>query len=197
MSGRKKLEVGDRFGKWVVVGAPFKRGVDKSFYYPCRCDCGNEKSVVRQGLVRGVSKSCGCVRNKWTADRSRPVHQIAAITHYKSYVRNSESRSSNFGIDETDFHLITSRPCHYCSAAPTEHMVRRKKGRTTIYKVGSGYFANGIDRVDSSRGYEVGNVVSCCYTCNSSKSNLSYSDFLSMCNRVSMVHPAELEVSNG
>lgn len=195
---RKTVKIGDQFGKWTVVGDAFKR-VDKCadhFYCQCRCECGNEKSVVRYDLVSGGSNSCGCVRNKWSSDRSQPVYQIAAKEHYKSYTRNASKRFPAFAIEEADFHILTSGPCHYCSAAPTERLVRRKKGRETIYKIGSGYFANGIDRIDSSIGYEPGNVVPCCMPCNSAKSNSSYSDFMALCNRVALVHPAKREVSH-
>lgn len=38
--------------------------------------------------------------------------------------------------------------------------------------------ANGVDRVDSSRGYDKENIVPCCKICNRSKSDMSESDFI-------------------
>lgn len=56
--------VGKRFGKLVVIGR------DHSFKHPkytkwiCKCDCGNEKSINRNSLVQGRTKSCGCESHK-------------------------------------------------------------------------------------------------------------------------------------
>ena len=36
----------------------------------CRCSCGTEKVVLRQALVEGRQKSCGCLRREKTIERS-------------------------------------------------------------------------------------------------------------------------------
>lgn len=51
---------GRRFGRLTVLDrAPIKdrRGV----YWHCRCDCGIEKSVRSYSLIRGETRSCGCL----------------------------------------------------------------------------------------------------------------------------------------
>lgn len=58
------VETGQRFHGFTIVredephitpnGTPFRRFV-------VRCDCGKIKSVVLHSLIRGVSKSCGCL----------------------------------------------------------------------------------------------------------------------------------------
>jgi hypothetical protein len=58
--------------------------------------------------------------------------------------------------------VLLSGDCYYCGKAP----------------------ANGIDRIDSSRKYEKGNVVSCCSTCNYGKREMSTDEFLSWIRRV-------------
>ena len=50
-----KVEIGDKFGYWTVIG----KG-DKKYTYRCRCVCGKEKDVLRQSLINGKSTSCGC-----------------------------------------------------------------------------------------------------------------------------------------
>lgn len=199
------IQAGSRFGAWTVHetdrdkircnGLPYKT---KTVYYSCRCDCGTAKPVSSRALKNGSSKSCGCIRNQQTRKRSKPLYVIAAEAHYASYKRNSSTEKRRFDMSEEEFQNITSLPCHYCAASAKEHSVRRKDGRSrSVYKVMSGYFANGLDRVDSDVGYKNGNVVPCCSVCNSSKSDLSYGDFLKMCNRVAIVHPARMEGTNG
>jgi hypothetical protein len=43
---------------------------------------------------------------------------------------------------------------------------------------------NGIDRIDSTRGYLVGNVVACCKYCNTSKNTMTQKDFKQFIKRV-------------
>jgi hypothetical protein len=52
---------GKRFGRLVAVE---HRRHDKytSAYWLCRCDCGEEVVVAGGSLKRGLSKSCGCLR---------------------------------------------------------------------------------------------------------------------------------------
>jgi hypothetical protein len=68
MSPRIDL-IGQRFGLYLVIG-PRETRPDGNVYYTCRCDCGTVKSVSHGSLRSGRSASCGCARNKATAERS-------------------------------------------------------------------------------------------------------------------------------
>jgi hypothetical protein len=63
-----------------------------------------------------------------------------------------------------------STNCHYCEAPPV--LDNRKLVR------------NGIDRVDSSKGYVTDNVVPCCRDCNVAKSDLSKAEFLNLVEKI-------------
>lgn len=68
------------------------------------------------------------------------------------------------------FDELTSQPCHYCGAAPSN---------TWTLPQGNGPFVySGIDRVDNTRGYEPDNVVPCCAICNRAKGPRSKAEFL-------------------
>jgi 5-methylcytosine-specific restriction endonuclease McrA len=43
---------------------------------------------------------------------------------------------------------------------------------------------SGIDRKDSSKGYILSNVVSCCFTCNKAKGTMSEKEFLEWIDRI-------------
>jgi hypothetical protein len=50
---------------------------------------------------------------------------------------------------------------------------------------GTGDFTyNGIDKIDSGKGYTVNNVVSCCKKCNFAKSNMSQGEFIKWIRKV-------------
>lgn len=53
-----KCKIGDRFGRWTILSF-----IDSS-YVNCRCDCGTERKVNLKNLIRGESKSCGCLRSE-------------------------------------------------------------------------------------------------------------------------------------
>ena len=54
------VSIGDEFGKWVVIEAPYvKTEPRERVYVKCRCQgCGYEKDVCVTSLLRGKSKKC-------------------------------------------------------------------------------------------------------------------------------------------
>ncbi len=68
-----------------------------------------------------------------------------------------------------------SKPCYYCNDAGDDH---------------------GIDRIDSSRGYERDNVVSCCSACNKMKSAHGIWTFLMKCSDIRDAHASPRTTSD-
>lgn len=64
MAWKHKTLVGHRFGNLLVVGLDPVRTASKKRLWLCRCDCGEETSVLTQSLVEGKTKSCGCGNNR-------------------------------------------------------------------------------------------------------------------------------------
>lgn len=58
-----------RFGRLTVVPG-VKKKIDGKYHYLCKCDCGNEIYVLKQRLINGQTKSCGCFNRECTALRS-------------------------------------------------------------------------------------------------------------------------------
>lgn len=54
------ISIGQKFGRWTVVGKSERRG--DHYWSECRCECGKTKSVEASTLVTGKSVSCGCFR---------------------------------------------------------------------------------------------------------------------------------------
>lgn len=57
-----KIQVGHRYGHWVIVGEAQRIGGDMR--YLCQCGCGAEKLVSAITLRNGSSTSCGCMRKE-------------------------------------------------------------------------------------------------------------------------------------
>lgn len=52
---------GAKFGRYTVMGESSKRAARGQILISCRCDCGKIVDVFKQNLIRGNSKSCGCL----------------------------------------------------------------------------------------------------------------------------------------
>lgn len=60
------VSLGQRFGRWTVVGPERRLGTEgwraREHGRDCRCDCGTVKLVRLCALTSGHSQSCGCLR---------------------------------------------------------------------------------------------------------------------------------------
>jgi CRISPR/Cas system CSM-associated protein Csm3 (group 7 of RAMP superfamily) len=96
----------------------------------------------------------------------------AAKRVYSEYGRKAAAKKRKFllNIDEV-YRLIYSR-CFYCDAPGSNKWKIDWSGSKRHVKY------NGIDRINSAKGYTQYNVVPCCITCNRAKSDLSTKKFL-------------------
>ena len=67
-------------------------------------------------------------------------------------------------------------PCHYCGTAGSIKYLDKVSGKI--------YYRNGIDRINSSNGYTLENVVPCCSYCNRMKMDLGYNEFLHLIEKI-------------
>jgi hypothetical protein len=135
----------------------------------CDCSCGNQISVNLGNLLHAHTKSCGCKKYF-----KLPIGEAAIRAKYKEYSTSAKAKLLGFEITMEKFLELSQDKCAYCNRQPF-----------TIRKNVSGNFVyNGIDRVDSSKGYTLDNVVPCCKNCNRAKMDQSLEDFKSMIKRI-------------
>lgn len=69
--GRHCLDLsGQKFGKLTAIKVVEHGGAHNPVKWLCQCECGNEKVVSSQSLVRGIVKDCGCgVKNRLVGRR--------------------------------------------------------------------------------------------------------------------------------
>lgn len=73
MNEVEALKIGTVFGRWTVIGPTFRKG--RRTYCLCRCLCGETRNVLKQNLLNGESKSCGCFNREQAAKRmTKEVH---------------------------------------------------------------------------------------------------------------------------
>lgn len=79
---------------------------------------------------------------------------------YCRYIDRATKKGFAFEISEEDYKLITNGNCFYCHRESTEDS------------------RNGIDRIDSEKGYILDNCVPCCSECNYMKNRFSFESFM-------------------
>lgn len=152
------------------IGPRSSGGMMRTGMWLCRCECGNEKAVSGDGLRRGVTRHCGCIKK--VPPGTLPIGEAARRRAYREYMRNAERRGNiYFNLTIEEFDQIATQSCYYCGveASPIRY-------RTVV--VNGEYAYNGLDRVDNSGGYTTDNVVSCCARCNIAKGTAHKDDFL-------------------
>jgi hypothetical protein len=150
-------------------------------YVNARCKCGKEKVICINNVRCGNSTCCGLSPCRGTErDKDVEVGYKAILYVYKKHAKD---RGFTFDLDYDYFKELTKGNCHYCGIEPIQ-VYQLKNPKTGKIRSGVPITYNGIDRVDSTKGYFNDNVVTCCKICNRAKSNLSLNDFKDWVNRV-------------
>lgn len=180
----------------------------------CLCENQTIRPVAQASLKNGTSTSCGCERNaiiekindekihirdedgNIIEKRCCKCHYFLPLTNfyhnkydkdgyssvckkcqneskegrYNIYKKNAKKRNISFNLTKDEFYEITSKPCYYCNGYSNKDI--------------NNVFYNGIDRVDSSVGYEINNVVPCCDVCNKMKLDYSKTFFIEHINKI-------------
>ena len=142
------------------------------FYYLCKCDCGKYIVVVKENLLQGETKSCGCHRARANSLSHRKEKYFSSMKQiFKGYKAKAKKRKLQFNLSLEEFKKISSQNCYYCGITPQQHNKSQIGHSYGIYKY------NGLDRIDSNKGYNSDNCVACCKHCNFAKWDLSTNKF--------------------
>lgn len=150
---------------------------NKSRRWLFECECGKRKVLSPSNVFNGSTKSCGCKKkqlttkaiNKYYESKYKYPVERRMLSSYKKH-------GKDFNLSLSEFVKLVNSNCGYCGVKP--HKVRFNKTKSRSKKL------NGIDRVDSSRGYSVDNTVPCCTDCNIAKGSKSRVEFISLIKRI-------------
>jgi hypothetical protein len=162
-----RVEVVDCLGKI----RPRKKG-KAQVYWLIKCECGEFSEVPTRKLSlckNGCPRCrCGNKSNLCANAKDRLVRRM-----YRKYKDRDRLRGGELSIPLEDFARLVSERCFYCNGIDTR-AISKEKVRL-----------NGLDRVDSSRGYSLDNVVPCCTKCNTMKWSLTRGAFISHIKKIS------------
>lgn len=125
-------------------------------YYKVKCIiCGHEHVKLYNKTNWLAHK--GCVKCTASFDDPKLNH------HKNAYKSGAKARNLEWNLSDEQFLNLVTQDCIYC-------------GHSQKY--------NGIDRIDSSKGYSIDNCVPCCSWCNTMKLNHSTEEFLNHINKI-------------
>jgi hypothetical protein len=146
--------------------------------YECICDCGKITHVFSNNLLRGHTKSCGCIR--FSKDYS---HHSISSRFFTQVKRSAKQRNLDFDItpdDLWDIYCCQNKKCYY-----TDLDIIFAK---TWQEYESGIQTCSIDRKDNSIGYIRSNIQIVHKIVNIMRGQLSEQDFIILCSRVYAKH---------
>ena len=139
-------------------------------FFLCKCICGKDKVIQASLITSGNTKSCGCRVVKAGRERVLPNSDAAFTQTYNSYRCHAQERGLEFLISKKEFREVSQQHCYYCGSDLTNICKSRHKSGDFIH--------NGIDRIDSNKGYIKENIAACCKMCNIAKKDHTKNDFL-------------------
>lgn len=164
--------IGKRIGRLTVVS--FHSHSPKVSLWNCQCDCGNVKVLPITSLHKSGVKSCGCLKSipgqnsyGWTGFKD------ISGTKWNTIVTSAKRRNIDVNLSIEEAYSL--------------FIEQNKKCALTGLDIG---FAKtdehqaSLDRIDSSRGYERGNVQWVTQKINIAKQTMSQVDFITLCGLV-------------
>ena len=176
-----KVEIGRPYGDLVALNRqPNNR--HGGAMYECRCKCGTVWTTYGSQISCGHTTQCGKCGRKPHLDRLHAAMRLepgksARHATFLQTKRSAVVRGIKWSLTEDEFHVFGQQPCHYCG----DVLSNCKKGNYGIY---GEYRYNGIDRVEPTKGYEPGNMVTCCWRCNRAKCTMSVAEFMLWAKRI-------------
>lgn len=138
---------GKRFGRLKVIELKEIKGKGH-FYYLCQCQCGNFRTIDGHSLIKGKTKSCGCLRKELLRERNK-THNLSNSRLYGIY-RHIKERCYNPNCK--DYKYYGSCGIVMCEEWATNFM------NFYNWAMANGYQDDlTIDRIDVNGNYEPNN----------------------------------------
>lgn len=141
-------------------------GYIKKNCVPCCEQCNLMKHIKTKKDFLDICEHIASINKLYNGKINHTLFEIGKNGRYISYLCCARKRNIEFNLSKNEFTYLVLQKCNYCNS----------KGEG-YYGIGAG----GIDRVDSTKDYNVNNCVPCCYTCNVMKLNYTKESFLNKC----------------
>lgn len=127
---------------------------------PCAREIQNSRPRDAEWHKKNREQS---LRDYYNHRKERILKSKRPSIKYSSYKSDAKRRGIEFSLTMEEFMLFWNRLCFYC---------------------GDRVETVGLDRMNNSKGYYLGNLASCCATCNLMKRGSSALDFMKQCEKI-------------
>jgi hypothetical protein len=156
----------------------------------CDCDCGNEIVVLSTHLIQGKIKSCGCSRPVGKSHKLWTGFGEISGSFWKTIVRSSNGskgrRPINLDVTIEDVWALFQKQNGKCSLTGL--------GLKFPVRATDNSWTASLDRIDSSKGYELGNIQWVHKDVNMMKRTLTQERFIQLCSLVARTSGGSCEV---
>jgi len=173
--GKNLIDItGNRYGMLVViekVNGEFERKRNTGAKWLCKCDCGRIIKVKRSSLVRGLTKSCSCIRTKrlWLG------YENISGTYWNRICKGAEIRNLEMSITIEDAWQQYIKQEGKCFFTGINITLDKKWGRSQ---------SASLDRIDNNKGYTKDNIQWVHKDINKMRGKKSVKDFIELCKMV-------------
>ena len=167
--------IGEVHGCYKIL--EFDHVLGNTRYYKVVCTkCGTESIKSYHNILSGNESCRKCKGNSRTPTLQAPRNRL-----YDQYIRHAYERGLEFNLTDEEFDDLIFSNCHYCNSEPSSATYLNSD---RLNKTNQEFKNNGIDRIDSSKGYTIDNCVPCCPICNRMKLNYSLDLFKSHISKI-------------
>lgn len=129
-------------------------------------------------MVRGKRKD-GEHKSSYKQDNS-----VARNRRIHAYKTGAKIRNLSWELTNEQVTELMLQDCSYCGYEPNNVAKPQAANKKNEENPKRWFICNGIDRIDNSQGYTLGNTVTCCKFCNRAKGKGSLKEFLSWLDHV-------------
>ncbi len=180
-----------RFGRLVAIEVTEKQNINGGNLWKCLCDCGNITHVSVSALNAGTCQSCGCYRLDKITERLYSGGKYITGAEWKSYRYGAKIRNFEFFPNMSQLEAISYVEDIYEGQNKLCKLTKLPIFFNSTVRDGNGKIINGdasIDRIDSTKGYFVGNIQIIHKDVNLMKQAYSLEYYINICNLVSQNH---------
>ena len=144
-----KVQAGARLGRWTFLHVHDRTARGHEYWLAC-CECGRQKVVLLNNVLRGKSLSCGCLRKELNSKRWR-THGQASNGQTRTYKVWSHLKARCLNPDDASYPRYGGRGIAVCDRwAQSFEAFLEDMGPCPSS-------AHSIDRINNDGGYEPSN----------------------------------------
>ena len=105
----KKTDLTNKRVGMLVAMNPAHKNAHGDVMWECRCDCGNTVYVAASSLKQNRTKSCGCMKNMWIAQKKKRYNEYVL---HSDYVMGLTAKGETFFVDKEDYKKVKDISWH-------------------------------------------------------------------------------------